>query len=166
MKEYDVYELHEKIVGKAIEEENGKISLLLDNTKGILYLQEKKKEIHVTTQNKKRNATEFTNKIIEEVSKTYDFHDWKEEAIKELSLYLNNYYQSVKSNKALFHDFENILKNHYIPVSRGRVYAHIRYFVVDGRLIKNGDYYEIQKDILIPKTKVKKELGILDELGM
>lgn len=25
---------------------------------------------------------------------------------------------------------------------------------------------EIQKDTLIPKTKVKKELGILDELGM
>lgn len=117
---------------------------------------------------KEKNPNLLENKITKKIKTTYSVN-FDKRAIKEISLLLNDNYNSILSAKKLKELFFPIFEKYHKTTCKHRFQAYILYFIETGQLKKqkggkNAIYGIIQTN-LIPK-KEKKELGFLDELEM
>ena len=185
MKKYNVFKINHKIVGEAEQSEQNMITVKIE--KETFTLKEKEgtevdtviekldvdnsisgwESIPVKKEKTLNDPSILTNKITDEVRKTYSVKFIKD-VIRKLSLLLNDSYLTAFTSHGLKKVFHPILEEQYGKVSRVRMAAHIKYFVINGMLQETEPgFYEVKKSNLIPKQKKKEEnLGILDELNM
>jgi hypothetical protein len=145
-----------------VEEKNKSLFFKIN---GIDY--EIRKKPNNKQKSKKEKGIFFVNDITEEVKKSYEI-GFKENAIKEISILLNQHYKTTISSEALKELISHVLTNYGYNTERvDAVYGYIKYFCISGLLEKdkNNALYTIIRSNLIPKSK-RKTGGFLDELGM
>ena len=150
-------------VGEGYQETDGIIKFNIDDKTYIL--SRLKEEINnvIVKPKKQKNNNHFENDITKQIP-SYNF-PFKKEVLKDVSQLLNEHYQNIISRDALHKLIKDILtkyKQDYLTA----LYGYIKYFEVDGLLVKGKDgIYTINRSNLIPK-KEKESGGFLDELGM
>jgi len=170
MNKYKVFKKEVKQVGTAERVAEG-LLIEINGDKYIIEIDDldAKKLKPIKEIKKKEGLKYFQNKITKKVDKSYYSIKWKKEAIKELSLKFNDYYSDSIHTKKLREIFTKILKNHEIK-GENQYQGYKKYFLVNGQLErmpgKRYSVYKVNRDKLIPKTKQKKDLGILDELSL
>ena len=181
MKKYDVLAYKRIVVGKGEEKEDGVITIEINNIEYILEECNNKDSLIQTISSslpsssssvskkveKTKDSSILVNDITKKVRKSYSI-EFKKPVIRELSHLLNDSYHTAYSSKGLRKAFKPIIEKHYGKSTKARLFPHILYFVIEGRLKKSEPgFYEVIKSNLIPKQKNKDEnLGILDELDM
>jgi hypothetical protein len=107
----------------------------------------------------------FTNGITEKVKESYCVR-FDEQTIKEISIFINEYPQSILSKGSFKDKIKPILQKHGYTNLHDAVPAFVKYFVIDGMLKRNGSVFEIVRSNLIPKSNTEVNRGFLDELNM
>jgi hypothetical protein len=129
-------------------------------------VEQERKEILIP-QKKKYKLREgfFENDIVKKVKESYCIR-FDKEAIKEISIFINEYPQSILSSDSFRDKIKPILQKYGYKDLHDAIPAYTKYFLIDGLLKKNGSVFEIVRSNLIPKNKVDVNRGFLDELNM
>jgi len=127
----------------------------------------KVKEEETIKQKKKYKLHEgfFENDIVKKVKESYSIR-FDEKAIKEISIFINEYPQSILSSDSFRTKITPILQKYGYTDLHDAIPAYTKYFIIDGLLKKNGSVYEIVRSNLIPKNTTNVNRGFLDELNM
>ena len=129
-------------------------------------VEQEKKETPIQ-QKKKYKLREgyFENDIVKKVKESYSIR-FDKDAIKEISVFINEHPQSIISSTSFRDKIKPILQKHGYTDLHDAIPAYVKYFCIDGLLKKNGDVFEIVRSNLIPKSKAEVNRGFLDELNM
>lgn len=167
-KECEIFE-HKRSIeknGKALID-GEKVVLIIEDRHFFFNLPKVNDGKNINHQEKKYKLREgcFENDIIKKVKESYCIH-FDKEAIKEISIFINEYPQSIFSCDSFRDKLKIILQKHGYTDMHDAIPAYIKYFLIDGLLKKNGSVFEIVRSNLIPRNKIEVNRGFLDELDM